>query len=306
MILKQAFLTRNPCYQRNMYPPANDNRWEIFQRRGPLGFMLHSIGCPQPSAMVLINNWNRESYTEACVHGFIDANDGVAYQTLPWNFRGWHGGGSSNNTHVGVEMCEPACIKYTGGSNFVCYDYDAARAAATRTYQTAVELFARLCKQYGLDPLDDGVIISHKEGYARGIATNHGDPEHLWRGLGMSYTMDGFRRDVKEQLSEEVIHMDMTPKELDQRIRDITGAIAFEHAEDVPIWWRDEIQKLLDADAVNGGTPREKDDSDVNLTKTEAKICAIFVRYADHLTAPLIKEIEELRKELAALKGGEA
>ena len=29
---------------------------------------------------------------------------------------GWHGGGSSNNTHIGVEMCEPACIKYTGGA----------------------------------------------------------------------------------------------------------------------------------------------------------------------------------------------
>ena len=25
-------------------------------------------------------------------------------------------GGSSDNTHIGVEMCEPACIKYTGGA----------------------------------------------------------------------------------------------------------------------------------------------------------------------------------------------
>ena len=30
--------------------------------------------------------------------------------------RGWHGGGSSNNTHIGVEMCEPGCIKYTVGA----------------------------------------------------------------------------------------------------------------------------------------------------------------------------------------------
>ena len=43
--------------------------------------------------------------------GFIDANTGDIYQTLPWNHRGWHGGGSSNNTHIGVEMCEPAAIK---------------------------------------------------------------------------------------------------------------------------------------------------------------------------------------------------
>ena len=54
-----------------------------------------------------------------------------------------------------------------------------------------------LCEKYSLDPLADGVIISHKEGCSRGIASNHGDPEHLWTQLGMGYTMDGFRRAVK-------------------------------------------------------------------------------------------------------------
>ena len=54
-----------------------------------------------------------------------------------------------------------------------------------------------LCKKYGLNPLEDGVIISHREGHSRGIASNHGDPEHLWTQLGMGYTMDGFRKAVK-------------------------------------------------------------------------------------------------------------
>ena len=57
-----------------------------------------------------------------------------------------------------------------------------------------------LCKKYNLNPTADGVIISHSEGYKRGIASNHGDPEHLWRGLGLSYTMAGFRKDVKEAM----------------------------------------------------------------------------------------------------------
>jgi hypothetical protein len=48
-----------------------------------------------------------------------------------------------------------------------------------------------------LNPLEDGVVISHSEGYKRGVASNHGDPVHLWKGLGLSYTMDGFRKDVK-------------------------------------------------------------------------------------------------------------
>lgn len=70
-----------------------------------------------------------------------------------------------------------------------------------RTYEAAVELFAMLCKKFGLDPLADGVVISHREGHARGIATNHGDPEHLWKGLGLPYTMDGFRKAVKAAMS---------------------------------------------------------------------------------------------------------
>ena len=94
-------------------------------------------------------------------------------------------------------MCEPACIKYTSGSNFTCSDKAAAKAVAKRTYEAAVELFAMLCKQYGLNPTADGVIVSHKEGHSRGIASNHGDPEHLWTQLGMGYTMDGFRKAVK-------------------------------------------------------------------------------------------------------------
>lgn len=100
-------------------------------------------------------------------------------------------------------MCEPACIRYTGGANFTCSDLTSARAVARRTYESAVELFAMLCEQFALNPLGDGVILSHKEGHARGIATNHGDPEHLWSQLGMPYTMDSFRKAVKAKMDEK-------------------------------------------------------------------------------------------------------
>lgn len=97
-------------------------------------------------------------------------------------------------------MCEPACITYTGGSSFKCSDLAQARAAVKRTYEAAVELFAVLCEKYNLNPLADGVILSHKEGHTRGIATDHGDPEHLWNGLKMGYTMDGFRKAVQAKM----------------------------------------------------------------------------------------------------------
>ena len=192
MKIVESILTKNPCYTAGRKITVK-------------GLMLHSVGCNQPKASVFINSWNSASYDRACVHGFIDANDGTIYQTLPWNHRGWHCGsgskGSGNNTHIGVEMCEPACIKYTGGSSFTCSDTATAKACAKRTYQAAVELFAMLCKEYGLDPLADGVVISHKEGHSRGIASNHGDPEHLWTQLKMGYTMDTFRKAVKAAMS---------------------------------------------------------------------------------------------------------
>ena len=85
-----------------------------------------------------------------------------------------------------------------------CSDKVAARAVAKRTYEAAVELFAVLCREYGLNPTADGVIISHAEEHKRGIASNHGDPEHLWRQLGMGCTMDGFRKGVKKAMDGAV------------------------------------------------------------------------------------------------------
>ena len=201
MKLVQSIMTKNPCYTAGRKITVK-------------GLMLHSVGCPQPNASVFIKNWNTPSYGTACVHGFIDGNDGTVYQTLPWNHRGWHcasgSKGSGNNTHIGVEMCEPASIRYTGGSSFTCSNLSAARTSVKKTYEAAVELFAYLCKLYGLNPTADGVIISHREGHARGIASNHGDPEHLWNGLGMGYTMNTFRKDVKEKMQGGTVKPDET------------------------------------------------------------------------------------------------
>lgn len=184
MQIIQSFLTKNRCYTANKKITVK-------------GLMLHSVGCAQPNASVFIKKWNGILSTK-CTHGLIDANTGVVYQTLPWNHRGWHGGGKSNNTHIGVEMCESAHIKYKKGATFTILDKDKAIADAKRTYATAVELYAKLCKEYKLNPLTD--IVSHSEGYKKGIASNHADPEHLWKQLGLNYTMDTFRQAVKSKM----------------------------------------------------------------------------------------------------------
>lgn len=185
MNIIQSILTNNPCYKAGR---------KIMVK----GLMIHSVGCPQPKASVFVNLWNKSSFNSACVHAFIDGNTGDIYQCLPWDHRGWHGGGSSNNTHIGVEMCEPSTIKYTGGSSFNDLNPVKTKETVLRTYNAAVELFAYLCEQYGLNPMTD--IISHAEGCKLGIASNHGDPEHLWKYYGLS--MDGFRNAVKAQMNK--------------------------------------------------------------------------------------------------------
>ena len=64
MKLVQSILTKNPCYTAGRKITVK-------------GLMLHSVGCPQPKASVFINSWNSPSYDNACVHGFIDGNDGT-------------------------------------------------------------------------------------------------------------------------------------------------------------------------------------------------------------------------------------
>lgn len=142
------------------------------------GSMLHSVGCPQPKPEVFAKIW--ETSTGACVHAVTGA-DAYAIQCLPLfperkkARRGWHGAsgknGSVNNTHLSLEMTEPATIKYVGGATWIeTGDGSNTKRHVLATYANAVQVFAKWCKEFGLNPLEDGVIISHHEGNQRGIA----------------------------------------------------------------------------------------------------------------------------------------
>lgn len=138
------------------------------------------------------NDWNRPGINK-CVHAFIgtfaDGKVGTA-QCLPWDCRGWHAGTgslrkSANNTHIGFEICE---------DDLTDQDY------FETVYREAVELTAMLCREYELDPMEDGVIISHHEGAERGVASNHADVDHWLKRFGK--TMNDVRKDVKEEMSD--------------------------------------------------------------------------------------------------------
>ena len=190
MKIIKSYVTKSDCYNCNQYIK-------------PKGIMLHSVGCPQERAQVFVGQWNCSGW-DVCANAIIDGKTGDVYQTLPWTMRSWHCGDSGNDTHISVEMCEPNTITYHGGSTWT-EDKDGknTKAVVTRTYKSAVQLFAKLCKDYKLDPLKDGVILSHSEGYKRGIASGHADVEHLWKKHGL--TMNQFRKDVKAAMGNTTV-----------------------------------------------------------------------------------------------------
>ena len=226
----EAVVTANKCYQAAI--PLH-----------PQGIMLHSIGCPQPNAAVMARSYNQyqPNGRSVCVHGFIQ-RDG---------------------TYYGIEMTEPASIAYTGyGAEWRDLDPDATEAHVRGTYAAAVELFAQLCTQYALDPLEDGVIISHAEGAARGIASAHADPTHLWRAFGL--TMDGFRADVAAKMAAG-----NTDEEDDNMVR-------YDSIDDVPGWAQDTVRALMDAGALQGD-----DQGRLDLSLDMIRGMVIGKRYAD-------------------------
>lgn len=239
MAIVTEYMTKNPCYQSGRTIAVK-------------GLMLHSVGCAQPNPRVFVKNWNSASYDRACVHGFIGEDEAII--TLPCletpgkAMRAWHCGASGNNTHIGVEMCEPGNIQYTGGASFTCADLTAARSFVRKTTEQAVELFAQLCRFHGLNPMQD--IVSHAEGHALGIASNHADPDHLWRGLGMDYNMDSFRRDVAQKLEDLKEDEEMVRY---KRLNDIPNENGF----------RDIIEQLMDAGILGGDGSDKTGNNDV-------------------------------------------
>lgn len=224
----EAFTTKNKCYQ-------------VATPLYPQGIMLHSIGCPQPNAAVMAQSYNvyRPNGQSVCVHAFVQ-RDGTVYQTLPWTVQAWHCGGSANRTHIGVEMTEPASIAYTGnGADWRDLDPTATETHVRGTYAAAVQLFAQLCARFALNPLADGVIISHAEGRMRGVASPHADPAHLWNAFGL--TMDMFRRDVYNAM--HCINNDNDEEE---------DAMRYNSINEVPDWARSTIEEMMNEGLIAG------------------------------------------------------
>lgn len=168
MLIEVNYMLQNDCYR-------------VKRTIVPRGIMIHSTAVPGIMARQWFSRWNKPGVGK-CVHAFVD--DGLICQYLPWNHRSWHAGvGAGNDGYISMEICEP--------SNLKDVDY------FSRAFKNAVELTAYLCRSYSIAP---DKVISHKEGYERGIATNHQDPMHWFVLHGKS--MEAFRMEVKLLLED--------------------------------------------------------------------------------------------------------
>lgn len=183
--MKQYFATQSDCFKAG-------------KSIAPKGVMLHSTGANNPYLKRYVgpddgllgknlygNHFNRPGL-EVCVHGFLGklADETLAgYQILPYTLRGWHAGGSANNSYIGIELCEDDLQdeQYFRG-----------------IFNLAATEVAGICREFSLDPLADGVVIDHAEGHRRGIASNHADVEHWFRRFGED--MGSFRQAVKKAM----------------------------------------------------------------------------------------------------------
>ena len=112
-----------------------------------------------------------------------------------------------------------------------------------------MELTADLCKQYGLDPEVDGVVICHSEGHAREIASNHADVMHWFPIHGKS--MDTLRADVTRVMEGEE---EMTQEQFDKFMDNYLARKAKEEASQP--WEQDVIRRAKEAGISDGRRPR--------------------------------------------------
>ena len=163
-------MTRNRCFTNN-------------RNYKKVGGIVHSTATPGIMAWQWFTRWNREDIAKG-VNAFVDDKEAIEY--LPDTRQIWHVATTQgNNYYYGFEICE---------------DKDHTKEYFVKAYANAVEHAVNVSKRMGWTGRD---WLSHKEGNRKGIASNHGDPEHWWSKFG--YNMDMFRSDVDKALAGKEI-----------------------------------------------------------------------------------------------------
>lgn len=192
MIIHKAYATGSGAYKAQ----NKIEKWE--------GIIVHSTGANNPNLKRYVNlkellgeNYYKNYFggendtRDVCPHYVIGLNkyqEITTCQTLPTNISCWcsgqgkTGNANFNPPHIQFEICEDDLKDEKYFNNVM---------------NEAAELCAILCKTYDL-PVSS--VISHAEGYKKGIASNHGDIDH-WLKI-YNKDMNWFRSKVSSYMKK--------------------------------------------------------------------------------------------------------
>ena len=246
--------------------PCSPDNYNRFNSRNVAYVVMHYTGNSADKAK---NNANyfHNGYRGASAHFFVDEDS--FYQSVRLCDRAWHCEGADEYFHntcrnansIGIEMC-------TSGNYKV----------SAKTKENAAQLCAYICGLLGVTSGDvDTFVLRHWD-------VSHKECPAQMAGSGNKEWAD-FKVRVKDILNktnskEEV---DMTKEEVKKLIQEesakaVKAALDKQNAvyntiEDVPDYWRDDIQALMDKEIIKG-TGNGK----LGLTYSETKMAVIVKR----------------------------
>lgn len=188
----KQLVTENNCYKNGS------------KRKKTFGVLIHDTATPGAMPENFAKQWNTATPNgrQVCVHAFAD--DKKVIQILPYEYKCWGCGsgtnGSSNSTHIQIEMCIPKEVYFSNG-----WVYNTSDLESTTWYieqlitNTALWCAERLFEN-NIYEVTKTTVTSHFEQHKVGLASNHSDPSGLFSLVG--FTMDNFRDRVKVYLTE--------------------------------------------------------------------------------------------------------
>lgn len=261
-------------------PPINvlyanpTNRWS---RNGQNieYIVLHYVGAVS-SAKANAVYLNRDGNLGWSAHFFTDEHS--IWQPVPLDESAGHCGVDYSNgrapfwgicrnkNSIGIEMC---CKKDAYGNWYI----------EPETVKNTVALVKWLMAEFNI-PIDR--VVRHYD--------------VCWKTCPEPWVRDPAQwQSFKKKLTEEEI--DMAVEDVRKIVREEMEKIVYGDIKDVPDYWEGSLEKLLKLKVVDGGTPENVNDHDVNMNRVEAKMSAIMVRTIDTVFPGKIEEkIKEIQE----------
>lgn len=184
-------------------------------------------------------------------------------------------------------------------------------AITDAAYRAMLDLMTDICKRYGKTKLlwlgSKEATLSYTPAADEMVLTAHrwfankacpGDYIYLREGeIAKEVTRRLAQPDIKDNKEDidmamnkeemRALLVDVLSTELRPVIKEVVAEVynelnpVYADIKDVPEYWRPIAQKLLDEEAINGGTERDVCDTDVNLRTETLKAAVIALRYHD-------------------------